>query len=434
MRLLDFLTSAKLTFVLLVLIVLTAIAGTIIPKEIDNPRLSAFQLDDLYHSFWYTALLVLFCINLVLCSLKNIPILIRSLRLLDETLDLSQMPYYRKLNIRQHLVSVPILAYPLKKALTRKHFYRLRRSDPKKGLYCFERGIISRFGYLITHLSILIILIGGIIVGIEGYKEYIRIPEGAVSDVPNADFKVKVNDFDVQLYPDTKTPKKYVTVLSIIENGQTVRTDNIEVNHPLEYKGIKFLQSDYGFVDTLGLKISKKVNGKIEPIKEFRIDEGQTIEVSEADLKVNLITYMPDFFVDESGGISSHSAEPRNPAVFLEVSNKKGQKERLWLFIKFPNPNNIQKFNYILDFVAIYPPYKYYTGLQVVSDKGISVIWVGCSLIIFGLFLSFYTSHKRIWIKISSDDENTVVEIGAKSYKDRSGFEREFKHLERICS
>ena len=139
-------------------------------------------------------------------------------------------------------------------------------------------------------------------------------------------------------------------------------------------------------------------------------------------------------FIDERGNIGSRSNEARNPAAFLGISDKKGQKEQLWLFLRFPELKNIQKFDYSLEFVAIYPPSKYYTGLQVISDKGISIIWVGCFLIICGLFISFYTSHKKLWIRILPNNEEMIVEIGAISYKDRSGFEKEFKSIERACA
>ncbi len=432
--LLNFFASGKLAILLLVLIVIASIIGTIIPKNLDHTILLKLQLDDVFHSNWFNVLLFLFCINLCLCSLKNLPVLIQSLKLssrLAEKTDLSQLPYYSRIYIKYNFSNAPIITELVKKTITRKHFYRLMFSSPQEKLSYFERGRISRFGYMITHISIIVILIGAITVGITGYKHYIKIPEGAVSDVPNADFVVRADDFDVQFYPDTFVPKEYITVLSIIEDGKTVLTGNIRVNHPLKYRGVKFLQSDYGYVDTLGFKIGRKIDGKIEPITEFKIDEGETIEIPDTDLRVSLITYMPDFFIDENGNIGSRSDEARNPGAFLEVSDKKGQKERLWLFLRFPELKNIQKFDYSLEFVAIYPPSKYYTGLQVVSDKGISIIWVGCALIVFGLFISFYTSHKRLWVKILPNDDEMVLEIGAVSYKDRSGFDKEFKSIEK---
>lgn len=437
MRWLNFFSSGKLAILLLILIVVASIVGTIIPKELNNAIILRLQLNDVYHSNWFNALLLLFCINLCLCSLKNLPVLIQSLKLSirsAERTDLSQLPYYNRINIKDKFTNAPLIASLMKKAIIRRHFYKLVYSSSNDKLYYFERGRISRFGYMITHISVIVILVGAITVGLVGYKHYIKIPEGEMSDVPNADFKVRADDFDVQFYPDTYTPKEYITVLSVIENGKTVFTGNIKVNHPLKYGGMKFLQSDYGFIDTLGFRIGKKVNGKVEPITEFKIDEGETIEIPKTDLKATLMTYMPDFFIDERGNIGSRSNEARNPAAFLEISDKKGKKEQLWLFLRFPELKNIQKFDYFLEFVAIYPPSKYYTGLQVISDKGISIIWVGCFLIVCGLFISFYTSHKKLWIRILPNNEEMIVEIGAISYKDRSGFEKEFKSLEKACA
>ena len=49
-----------------------------------------------------------------------------------------------------------------------------------------------------------------------------------------------------------------------------------------------------------------------------------------------------------------------------------------------------------------------------------------------GMFLSFYINHKRIWISLSTRNNQRIMEIGARSYKDRAGFDKEFKHLESV--
>ena len=43
---------------------------------------------------------------------------------------------------------------------------------------------------------------------------------------------------------------------------------------------------------------------------------------------------------------------------------------------------------------------RYYTGLQANRDPGVSIVWAGCFMMIAGLFVSFFLSHKRIWVRI----------------------------------
>lgn len=434
MNWLNYLSSVKLTLVLLILIVVTAIVGTIIPQESDNQIYVRLQLNDVYHSYGYMTLLALFCINLCLCSIKNIPAMIKSLKISEFKLtELSKLPFYKKIDLEAK--DSGMFANSLVYSLTRKLFYKLKYSESNNHFYYFERGRISRFGPMITHASIIVIVIGGIIVSMTEFKGNIRLPEGGVVDVPNSDFKVQAEDFRVEFYPNSETPKDYVTKLSVIDKGETVLTKDVRVNHPLKYKGIKFLQSDYGFVNTLGIKINKKVSGTSEAqsLGEFKIDEGQTIDVSGTDLKVTLRSYVPDFVIDEEGNVNNRSSEPRNPAILLELTDGKSLKERMWLFLKFPGFQSSKQSDYMMEFMSIYPPMKYYTGLQVRRNPGIEIVWIGSLMIICGLFLSFYTSHKRLWMRISSDSGKSILEIGGRSYKNKSSFDREssiiFKQL-----
>jgi cytochrome c biogenesis protein len=409
---LSYLSSVKLALVLLALIVIASVVGTIVPQESGNQIFLKLQLNDVYHSYWYTVLLTLFCINLCLCSVKNIPVLYKSLTASgreSKLTELDQLPFYKSVEFRDK--DVIMLSSTLVGTITRRLFYKLKYSEPRDGFYCFERGRISRFGPMITHASII----------------HIKLPEDAIVDVPNADFKVRAEDFNIEFYPNSETPKEYVTKLSVIENGETVRTKDVKVNHPLKYKGVMFLQSDYGFINTVGIEINKRIHGtsEAELLGEFKIDEGQTIEVTGTDLKVTLITYVSDFVMDSEGNVSNHSSEPRNPAILLELTDGKSLKERMWLFMKFQGFQDSKQSDYMMEFMSIYPPMKYYTGLQVRRNPGIEIVWIGSLLIICGLFISFYISHKRLWLKISLNGRKTTVEIGGKSYKDRSGFDRE---------
>jgi cytochrome c biogenesis protein len=426
MNWLNYLSSVKLTLILLILIVVVAIVGTIIPQESDNHIYVRLQLNDVYHSYWYMVLLILFCINLCLCSIKNIPAMIKSLKTSESKLtELNKLPFYKKIDLEAK--DSGMLANSLIYSFTRKLFYKLKYSEPNNHFYYFERGRIGRFGPMITHASIIVIVIGGIIVSMTEFKGNIRLSEGGVVDVPNSNFKVQAEDFSVEFYPNSETPKDYVTKLSVIDKGETVVTKDVRVNHPLKYKGISFLQSDYGFVNTLGIKINKKVSETSEAqlLGEFKIDEGQTIDVSGTDLKVTLKSYIPDFVMDEEHNIHNRSSEPRNPAILLELADEKGLKEQMWLFLRFPGFQNSKQSDYMIEFISIYPPMKYYTGLQIRSNSGIEIVWIGSLMIICGLFLSFYTSHKRLWMRISSDSGKNVLEIGGRSYKNRSDFDRE---------
>ena len=81
----DFFCSLKLTISLLISLALTSIIGTILPQGQLPPeyvaQISPLKLQiysklgffDMYHSWWFIALLYVFSLNLIACSIKRLP-------------------------------------------------------------------------------------------------------------------------------------------------------------------------------------------------------------------------------------------------------------------------------------------------------------------------------------------------------------------------
>ncbi|MDI6736474.1 MAG: cytochrome c biogenesis protein ResB [bacterium] len=192
-----FFSSPKLTFILLILLASLAIIGTIIPQN--EPHylyiekygynlyrlLKIFSITDVYHSWWFIGLLEFLSLNIIICALNRLK------------------------TCRQTL------------------------TKPRQ------------LGYFATHLSFLIILSGGMIGSLWGFKDNLYLKEGEVRHVPQTNFHIKLNKFWLEYYPDSKMIKDYKSNLTIIENEKEILTKTIEVNEPLSYKGIRFYQASY---------------------------------------------------------------------------------------------------------------------------------------------------------------------------------------------
>jgi len=434
---LKYLSSVRLTIALLILIVIASILGTVIPQNRGDEQyrakygdaysriLISLQLTDVYHSYWYRALLAVFCVNLLVCSTRNSVPLVKSLSRSVSTagrVELGDLPFYRKIRLSTGADDV---RSQIREILARS-LYRLKYADADIGIYYFERGKIGRLGPMITHASIVIILVGGILVGTLGFKEYRRIPVGEAVDVPHSEFQVRADDFKAEFYPNLGTPKEYTSVLTIIEDGVPRLTDAVEVNHPMKYRGVKFYQSNYGLADNVEIELSKNREPDAEILGKFRIDMGKLFEVPGSQLKVKAVALIPDFVMDNSGRVGSRSKEPRNPAVLFELYEGGELMDTLWRFLRFPDFHGSGESDYSLKLVSM----GYYTELQISRDPGLPVVWIGCLLMVAGLFLSFYLSYKRVWVRLSVESGEAIMEMGGRSYKDRSGFEKEFGRLE----
>jgi cytochrome c biogenesis protein len=438
---LKYLSSIKLTIILLIIIVAASILGTLIPQNWQRERyvnkyggsaagiIMALQLSDVYHSYWYTALLLLFCINLCVCSVRSFRPLVKSLSRSDPVksrAEIRELPFYEKINTNTEKENIE---KHIRKALTR-NLYRLKNADRINGIYYFERGKLSRLGPLITHASIIVILVGGIIVGMLGFKDYRKIPIGETVDVPNSDFQVRADDFKAEFYPDSQIPKEYTSVLTIIEDGDPKLTDTIEVNHPMRYKGVKFYQSAYGISDTIEIELSREISdGEDKQLMgRFKLHVGELFDVPDSPFKLKVVVLIPDFVMDGSGQIGSRSMQPRNPAALIELYEGEELRDRFWKFLKIPEFHGSERSPYSVKFLSV----GYYTELQISKDPGLIVVWIGTLLMVIGLSLSFYLSHKKLWIAISSENGGTAVELGGSSYKSRIGFDSEINLIKNL--
>jgi cytochrome c biogenesis protein len=72
---------------------------------------------------------------------------------------------------------------------------------------------------------------------------------------------------------------------------------------------------------------------------------------------------------------------------------------------------------------------KYYTGLQISKDPGVPFVWTGFVLIVFGLFVTFFSSHRRVWVRVVTKGDNVEISIAGQTNKNLVGLERDLDHL-----
>ncbi|MDQ6995100.1 MAG: cytochrome c biogenesis protein ResB [Mariprofundaceae bacterium] len=72
---------------------------------------------------------------------------------------------------------------------------------------------------------------------------------------------------------------------------------------------------------------------------------------------------------------------------------------------------------------------KYYTGLQLAQDPGMNVVWSGSALLVFGLCIMLYISHRKLWIIIRHENDGMKVTLAGVSNRNPLNFKREFKAI-----
>lgn len=69
------------------------------------------------------------------------------------------------------------------------------------------------------------------------------------------------------------------------------------------------------------------------------------------------------------------------------------------------------------------------TGLQITRAPGQNVVYLGCVMLMAGVFFMFYLHHRRLWIRIEENEGRSSVLFAAAAHRERSDFDKEFETL-----
>lgn len=446
----DSLCSVKLTIFLLVLLAGTSIIGTIIPQgeaggqfiknlgPVFQKIVVSFQLQDMYHSLWFQLIIFILTLNLIACSINKLPGTFRLYKKIpspDREKIYSDASADRKIKSRRTASET----FTLVKDVIRRHYSRTVGKKDDSSIYLYaDRGRYSLFGVYLVHFSVILILAGAIIGSLYGFKGYVNIAEGESVDSvsifgssghnhKDLGFTVSCDKSTVEYYDDGR-PKEYKSDIRISVDGKTVKEASLLVNHPLTFRGITFYLSNMGVVP--GDEALITVNTK----------DGKKPATLHATLG------KPTPLPDNGGEIiledtSEDFMRMMGPAVLIRVKPSVGEEAQIWLFKYYKevqerfssilkrspkfNPAAVEPFTFTLDDVELVP----LTGLQVNKDPGIFFIYSGFFAIVIGLFITFFTSHRRVWVKIQEDGKGARITVAGRANKNPVGMENDLDRL-----
>ena len=419
-----FFSSVKLALFTLFLLAVTSIIGTVIPQketfqwyasnysETTAQIFQVLSIPDMYNSWWFLGLLTLLAVNLIVCSIDRFPGVWKQIK----ADNLATAPKrIQKMRLSKSWLSdksEEALATEITSSLSSKGWQVGQRKLDDALLLFTQKGAMTRTGVYIVHASILVIFIGAIIGELYGFKGSVMLPEtqatnrffetGTGNSI-DLGFTVRCDRFDIEFY-ESGMPKAYKSQLTVFENNTVTMEKEIVVNDPLTYKGITFYQSSYqGYQDFL-LTVTDQETGNAQtvslPFQEQQdlVSHQARIGVINAEAMGQTITRMKVWFKDELGPASTfwiNSGEQ----VTIERPGKK---------------------------YTVAGKQMYATGLQIAKDPGVWVVYLGCAMMILGLFVAFFLSHKRIWILLTKEGNETSVRISGSANKNKTGFEEIF--------
>ncbi len=437
-----FFASVKLAIVLFILITLASILGTLIPQGRSAAEYAArygassglfisLQLTRLYQSGWYMALLFLFGLNTVVCTLSRFgPKWRRAFGPVAST-D-AQTVMTMKVKSRFRLALPAAAAKDRIGGLLRSRHYRLTESATASGVVLLARKRrLGRFGSDVVHLGLLIILIGGFTSGIGVRRADVALLEGQTGDVPHAAFQVRLHQFETEYYPQGGV-KDWKSTVTVVENGAPVLTRVVEVNHPLTFRGFSFFQTSYGWdwnSSRIELEVRKRADAAFSKVVSLKV--GERIPIDDPDVShVVVRQFVPDFIIGEGNKVQSRSQEPNNPAALVEAWKGEERVFQGWIFAKYPDfgqghTAGQSALAFVLKNYAAAP----YSVLEAAKDPGVNFIWLGCLLVTAGFFLTFYWPPREIRVVLEEVQGKVEVTAGGLAAKNRETFLSEFESV-----
>jgi cytochrome c biogenesis protein len=463
-RALKLLSSVRFGIALLVLLVIACMIGMLIMQQnVDGfaeyyakltpaQRLvyGALGFFDIYHTWYFNALLLLLSLNIVLASIERFPGAWSYIKHPKRTV----APVYLR-SLR------PNIAFTATGASARDVAARIAEACRQVGLkptitekgerfFVFaERGAWNRLGAYAVHAALLTIFFGGFMtaqLGKTGLMELVPGRSSAVMSEPRFEldqvkrFQIKlpftVECVDIQqklIHKDGPIlPNNTIDWLTRIRIHDETGTHDalVHLNNPYDYRGYRFFQASFvpiGSARQVTLRIESADGSSTHQVA---IPRNGSVTLPDGT-RLDYVQFFPDFRL-VNGRPDTASGDYNNPVAQLKVTTPLGQEFPAFAFARplpptIPAAGPVGGYRFrLIDFEKA--PLAHVLSIQ--YDPGARVVYLGFALLILTLALVFLFSHQRFWAMVETGDSQSYhVTLAGHANRNQPGLEDRFKRL-----
>ncbi len=260
--------SMSLAIILLVVLAIASVIGTVLLQNQGQADylqqfgplwywvFRSLGLFDMYHTWWFMGILGFLMVSLTSCLWRNVPKMLKDMRTRKVTVAEKSLKRFQYLH-DWRLSAELDFAHVQQAFRKRLRGWEFREIEQDGVQYIrADKGRWNKWGYILVHTAILVVLLGGWIGSEYGFRGNMAVPEGSSeSEISFSQgtqtghlkmpFEVRCNSFSIDFFP-TGAPKEFLSNLTIIDHGKEVLTSDIIVNEPLYYKGVRIYQASFG--------------------------------------------------------------------------------------------------------------------------------------------------------------------------------------------
>lgn len=376
-KLLNYLRSMRFGILLLILIAAFSVVGSVIPQGrelswyVENypnvhPALLFLGFHKVFRSWYFVLLLVLFCLNLTLCSLVRVFSLIRAgkyeLSAAASLPDSSRLTPEGLALLEQHLAGT---------GCRQENFGDSR---------VYYRHRLGRWGSFVTHLAILLTVLFGAAAlylprtidrdCIPGESVLMPAPEGGTASFSVASFRVT----------DESGRLDYTSELTITLPDGRSKSGEISVNHPMSFGPWKVYQQSYGTAGSI--TVTNLTNGGSDT---FSLTELSFLSLDKVS-GVWFVALFPDHITDPEGNIvPMETGDHSYPHPVYYVQTVEGETKTMRLLL----PGEVVEIGPLR--FSFNEPLQY-PGLRIKhTPRLVNALLIACfALMVAGLFLIFF--------------------------------------------
>jgi cytochrome c biogenesis protein len=410
----NFFSSTKLAIVLILVIAVTSLLGALIvqsPQGLAGDDYSRWLttirtkygfLTDIYSSlglftvysvWWFKALLVALIFNTLICTINRLPTLWSSAfspRVKVADAMFRNAPIRASIKLKptggQRSASQPTNRGAIEGAFSvladNRYKVFLEEEGSATHFYADKNGVF-KLGTILTHVSLILLMIGAVLGTMFGFSnDAFILPEGQTYQVPaetGESFLIRADEFQAS-FDQSGRPSDYWSDLVIFEGEREVMKQRIRVNEPLEYKGVRFHQSFYGPAPTVEVKDAQGRS----------IFDGQVVLDQSSGPNAVGFARLPGTGIDLLASFPFNGS----PSLPIGVQLYRGQSVVTRDSVRPGETKTVG------DYQITYRSHGEFTGLRIVKDPGVPVVWLACTLMVVGICVTLYFPRRRIWGRI----------------------------------
>ena len=419
-RIVAWISSLKVAISLLLLIAVASAIGTAIPqgeprnKYLDlyqsNPwlgilngeNLLRLELDHIYTSFWFIALLLWLGIALLACTWRRQwPTLKAAIRWVD----------YKETNqISKLCISKIIQTNDTSKSLNKLADHLERRGwkiNHRENRFAGRKGVAGRFGPPLIHFGMIFLMIGSVWGSLKGEKIEQFLTPGKSLNLINNDggnsLSITLQSFSIDRDPLGRA-EQFRSKLLIKEEGKDIKENPISVNHPMRHKGITVYQADWA-LDTMRIKIG---------------------ESPQIQLPLSLFPELGE----QIWGVVIPTQKDGSQPVLLALSSEEGpvsvfdDNGKLLTTLR-PGGKESELKSIKLKVISVSTA----SGLLLKHDPGVPLVYLSFGIILIGGLFSVIAT-KQIWA--IADSDTSSIYFGGLSNRDLNGLAEEIPNITSI--